>query len=328
MHSLSACSRCESSPGRFLQKVGSRDHRNPPIGQPGDRLKAAQPVVVVLVAYRSSLTPLEQIAVDRCFNVLGRHPMVVVAPDGVALPSPLDRLPVERFSPSCFSGVSAYNSLMLSPDFYRRFLSYRYLLLHQLDVFVFRDELLDWCSRGYDYIGAPWIGEEWPGREETRQGLPFWIRSRLFRFLPRLRHDVGNGGFSLRKVQSMYRAVSWLRRTKRAWGGRNEDGFFSIAVPECWWWAGYRVPTAEEAMRFSVETQPSACLAKMEGRVPFACHGWDKHEPAFWHPLLAELGYDFDLEAACRLEAARLSRRHTKQEARRLELEREAHARA
>lgn len=276
---------------------------------------------MALVAYKPALTSLERVSVDRCADILRHHPITVVAPEGLALPAPLDRFPAERFDRSYFASIAAYSALMLSSEFYRRFSSYRYVLIHQLDAFVFRDELSDWCSRGYDYIGAPWVGEDWPHKAGTLQGLPFWTRSRLFRLWPRLEHRVGNGGFSLRKVSSMLRAVTWLRRTKRAWGGRNEDGFFGIAVSECWWWAGYRVPSAEEAMRFSVETEPATCLEKMRGELPFGCHGWDKNDPAFWHPHFAALGCEFDLPEALHLEAQRNARHRAKQEARRLRME-------
>ncbi len=172
-------------------------------------------MVVALTVYKPDLTILERISAEQCLDILHNHPIVVIAPEGLAIPSPLDRLPSERFNQAFFTSISSYSSLMLSREFYQRFLAYRYLLLHQLDVFVFRDELLDWCARGYDYIGAPWIRETFQNAPETRQGLPFWIRSRLFRFLPPLDHSVGNGGFSLRRVRTMYRALTFLRRTRR-----------------------------------------------------------------------------------------------------------------
>ena len=40
-----------------------------------------------------------------------------------------------------------------------------------------RDELLDWCNKNYDYIGAPWVKKE-------RDNILL---------------KTGNGGFSLRK---------------------------------------------------------------------------------------------------------------------------------
>ena len=31
------------------------------------------------------------------------------------------------------------------------------MLIYQLDAYVFKDELLNWANKGYDYIGAPWL---------------------------------------------------------------------------------------------------------------------------------------------------------------------------
>lgn len=269
-------------------------------------------VVVALTVYKPALTILERISAEQCLAILHSHPIIVIAPEGLAIPPPLDRLPSERFDRTFFTSISSYSSLMLSREFYQRFLAYRYLLLHQLDAFVFRDELLSWCVHGYDYIGAPWIGELWPNQAVTRQGLPFWIRSRLFRFLPPMDHSVGNGGFSLRRVRTMYRALTWLRRTKRAWGGRNEDGFWSIALPECWWWY-FRVPTVDEALRFSFEVNPSLCYQQNREKLPFGCHAWEQNEPEFWLPHFAAVGHPFDLDqakAAAASKPIRRSKRH------------------
>jgi len=70
-------------------------------------------VIVILVAYKPELTPLERISVERCLDVLGRHTVIVVAPEGLILPSPLDRLTPERFASSYFTSVSAYSALLL-----------------------------------------------------------------------------------------------------------------------------------------------------------------------------------------------------------------------
>lgn len=272
-------------------------------------------MVVGLPVYKPTLTILERVSVEQCLAVLHKHPIVVIAPEGLDLPSPLDRLPSERFDRAFFTSIASYSSLLLSLEFYQRFLAYRYLLLHQLDAFVFRDELLFWCARGYDYIGAPWIGETFPNEPETRQGLPFWIRSRLFRFLPSLDHTVGNGGFSLRRVGTMYRALALLRKTRQAWGGRNEDGFWSIALPECWWWH-YRVPSVDEALRFSFDVNPSLCYQRSHCKLPFGCHAWDLNEPEFWFPHFSAAGHPFDLDQAIALSASkplRRSKRNIKQ---------------
>ena len=64
---------------------------------------------------------------------------------------------METFDPAYFTSIQGYNRLLLSTEFYQRFLGSAYLLICQLDVFVFRDELAGWVARGYDYVGAPWV---------------------------------------------------------------------------------------------------------------------------------------------------------------------------
>jgi hypothetical protein len=259
-------------------------------------VKTLKTVVVLIPIYTNDLSETEHISLARCLEVLGKHNICTIAPQSLSLPDVVSHLACERFEDKYFTGISGYSSLLLSPHFYKRFKDYDYMLIHQLDVFIFKDSLLQWCEKSFSFIGAPWLESSWWKEKEIRQGLPFWIRSRLFSFLPPLHTQVGNGGLSLRKINHMYFALTILKRTLRAWGGRNEDSFFSIAVPECWWWSTYRIPHADEALGFSIEEQPKLGLSELQDDLPFGCHGWDKHEPETWHPIFKKLGYDFDLE--------------------------------
>ena len=97
-----------------------------------------------------------------------RTPIALVAPEGLDLTAylPPERqearpIHVVRFDPGFFRSTDTYSRLLLSAGFYQAFASYEFILIHQLDVFVFRDELADWCARGYDYVGAPWIDVDW-----------------------------------------------------------------------------------------------------------------------------------------------------------------------
>lgn len=102
------------------------------------------------------------------------------------------RLKVERFDDKNFTDVNAYNKLMLKREFYNRFKIYRHILIYQLDAWVFKDELLKWCSYNYAYIGAPWFSDDKP-----LTGLPHFM-------------GIGNGGFSLRDVKKHLRILSKL----------------------------------------------------------------------------------------------------------------------
>ena len=52
---------------------------------------------------------------------------------------------------------------------------------------MFSDDLLQWCEAGWDYIGAPWL----PCRDSE------WVKEPA----------VGNGGFTLMKVESCLRVL-------------------------------------------------------------------------------------------------------------------------
>jgi hypothetical protein len=65
------------------------------------------------------------------------------------------------------------------------------MLIYQLDAWVFKDDLMKWCNKGYDYIGAPWF-EDFGSYEK---GKKLW--------------RVGNGGFSLRKIKYFCKVLSW-----------------------------------------------------------------------------------------------------------------------
>lgn len=249
-------------------------------------MTASAQAVVLLPVYRPQPTPDELVALRRCVELLSRHPLVLVAPQGLDL-EPYRRfgaLGAERFAPSYFADLAGYNRLLLSAQFYARFLAYDYMLIHQLDAFVFADRLEAWCAAGYDYLGAPWmdrslwrvmlhISRSWPPSRPRLGGL---------------RNAVGNGGFSLRRVRSHLDCLERFAAKARHWR-INEDYFWSLFVPGRA--AGFRVPPLDEALAFAFETAPAACLARSRGALPFGCHGWDRYERAFWRPIFRQLGY-------------------------------------
>ncbi len=221
-------------------------------------------------------------------------------------------------SDSWLASVEAYNQMLLQAWFYHLFEAWDYILIFQLDAWIFRDNLSEWLSKSYTYIGAPWVrgfGEDTPDT------------------------GVGNGGLSLRHIQSFIRILeSWRNRfwpvfrcRELAWriclfrryamlppysrpvyffkrlllfavmtfGWRNtldyfastnklEDHFFSFFAPLVHSWMV--IPGLQEAARFSIETNPRATSEQLAGQLPFGCHAWEKYDPAFW---LAECPDDF-----------------------------------
>ena len=101
-----------------------------------------QKVVIAVPVYRTELTWYEKISLARLYAVLPHYPIVFVSPEGLALPEAVRQgHPVMEFSGEFFTSVAAYSRLLLSQQFYVRFRDFEYMLIYQLDAFVFVDLL-------------------------------------------------------------------------------------------------------------------------------------------------------------------------------------------
>lgn len=111
--------------------------------------------VVVPVSNRPELTPAELISLRHLRRHLDHYDKFVVAPEGLEIA--LAGFQIERFSKEFFGSVANYQRMVMSRGFYEAFAEYEYILTYHLDALVFSDDLLEWCDRGYDLVGAPWV---------------------------------------------------------------------------------------------------------------------------------------------------------------------------
>ena len=180
-------------------------------------------VQVVIPVYQNQLSESEFHSLRQVCKVLKRYPLVIVKPESLDVSNWKEIYPlleIESFPDEYFKGISGYNRLMLSELFYSRFVERtEYLLIYQLDAYVFRDELEDWCNKGYDYVGAPWM------RRPVYNRLPVSAWMRLSMWYSRARKEpsrqdlynkVGNGGFSLRHVAHHLAAIQSIRKRLHA----------------------------------------------------------------------------------------------------------------
>lgn len=262
--------------------------------------------VVVPMSNRAHLTLEEEISLRHLLHYLGKYDKFMVIPESLDFECPGFRL--QRFRDKFFGSSEANNRLMFSRKFYQAFREYTYILIYQLDCLVFSDQLLEWCTLGLDFVGAPWL---------PCPDLP-WVK------VP----GVGNGGFSLRKVQSFLHVLHskqywhepaeyWQKfcalRPKpvqqylnlprkylahiRPLNGirqhirkgylahqKHEDKFWSKEAAK--YYPGFRIPPVETALRFSFEASPRLCFAINHHQLPFGCHAWPRYDRAFWEPYL------------------------------------------
>lgn len=146
-------------------------------------------VLVVVPMYKKSLTLEEKISMRHLLHFLGEFDKCMISPESLSVDYP--GFVIRRFNNSFFKDVPSYSRLLLSREFYEAFTDYQYILLYQLDSLVFSDELLKWCEMDYDYIGAPWFTV----KTDPTSGF----------------EGVGNGGFSLRKIEGFLKVIDSKR---------------------------------------------------------------------------------------------------------------------
>jgi len=268
-------------------------------------------ITVIIPIYRNSLSKIEQWAVERNLRILDpSRDICVVCPENLDL-APLNdlfgfsqgRCRVERFSPLFFEGRKGYNHLMLSREFYSRFSSSRYILICQTDVALFYDKLDYWCSLGYDYIGAPWLPaiEDVEGKNILRRTI-YKLRRAYAKFIGgfhpiMLKYKVGNGGLSLRCVESMLRVINNNEQKLQTIANNSdktqnfEDVVWSFQVKELFN-ESLRIPDATTAAHFAIESHPEMALRLTHDELPMGTHAFYRHRNrSFWKKYL-----DFALE--------------------------------
>lgn len=245
-------------------------------------------VAVVIPVYKARPNHTELVSIKQCLSILKDHPIIFFGPESLdigayaALCDGNVPFKFKSFEKRYFENIAGYNRLMLSPHFYRAFSNYRYILVHQPDAYVFKDELDYWCSQGYDFIGAPHPAHQnVAGEMQFLKGYAKLIgRANYFLGTQHRISNVGNGGFSLRNTAKCMWLLKLLSSKKIKWGDNNEDGFFK-------YWGNllyplFRLPPDDVALRFAIEQSPAESLKKLNGDLPFGCHAFEKYEPEVW----------------------------------------------
>ncbi|UEM23903.1 hypothetical protein JL100_014535 [Skermanella mucosa] len=246
----------------------------------------------------------ERLSFDRLWRHASGVPRYLVIPEGLELEFDHADFSVVRVPAAAMAGIAAYNRMMITPWFYRLFAGYRHILLYQLDCLLLGEGIGRWCERGWSYVGAPWFGNRGPDDLKS----------------------VGNGGFSLRRIDHMLAVLGsdrfyphfrfaqqrchfagWKHLKLlagglfRAWtsdGGslatrfaagfeRPEDEFWSQYAP--FFLDRYSLPAPREALGFAFEARPRVAFDLTGGRLPLGCHAWSRMDRAFWLEQLAEL---------------------------------------
>lgn len=267
---------------------------------------------ITIPVYKTEMSEFEKISLSQALRVFKEYPIILVCPDNLDISAYRETagkcnkaIAFENFDELFFNGIDGYNKLMLSSDFYERFLRFEYILIYQLDCFVFRDELKEWGQAGYDYLGAPWLHNDrrqwWTPVNKIKYKLKHYYR----RYLNKENsitlgfYKVGNGGFSLRKVQTFINILKQFEGNSRLERYRNAEGKYLYAEDVFWgcevnrYRRNIKIPPYRKALAFAFDMNPSLCYELNNNRLPFGCHAWYRYELQFWTPFIHNEGYTF-----------------------------------
>jgi len=240
---------------------------------------------VCIIVYTPAPTDIELASFKQCLTVLCNHTIIIVCPENADI-SKYNTITNEHnvnikimpFSDKYFTSISSYNTFIKSYEFYIHFQEYDYILIYQLDAWVFRDELDTWCDKEYAYIGAP-----------------FYKNGKLTNL-------VGNGGFSLRNVPTFMQILSgYFDRDCRI----SNDGSSPLPPSKYMLTPGaedlqfatifsllpqIKNPTPVEAAFFAFQGRLEELHAITGHRLPFGCHAFHKRAAAyFWAQYIPAL---------------------------------------
>ena len=144
----------------------------------------------------------------------------------------------------------------------------------------------EWYEKGYDYVGAPWLQRpvyRFPLISQVMRLRYLYQKRKGLPSKQDLYDKVGNGGLSLRKVESHHRVTLEQREricfflSQRHYHLYNEDVFWATEAN------GFSYPDSLEALRFSFDKYPAYCYWLNKRQMPFGCHAWYKRKMrGFW----------------------------------------------
>lgn len=258
-------------------------------------MQSRSSVEIVVPVYKNRLNEFELRSLQSTFRHFGGlYLLVLLKPAQLDTSNLEQQFPfnrIETFDDSFFDSINSYNRLMMSADFYRRFDHTEYILICQLDVFLFRNDLDRWLTYDYDYVGAPWVSKSKMGLIKNRfkmlvsKYLSGTRRERIYKY--EIKGKIGNGGFSLRKVKTFVYLCTQLQEDMNSYLTNqhnlyfNEDLYFGV-VPSRKGFS-FKTPTVADALSFSFDIYPALLYKLSAYTLPMAAHGWysKKHLP-FW----------------------------------------------
>ena len=235
---------------------------------------------IVIPIYKETLDCIEEISLKRLNDVIGdkNYDVFLVGPKSLDMSEYLKLYPnakEKRFDNKFFKSTKSYSRLCLSYQFYNIFSKYKYMIIYQLDCYLFSDDFESWCDKNYDYIGGAIISNNcgWDVSKNPR---------------------VGNGGFSLRKIETFKDICDPDGEFRTEYNITDEildhilweDKFYCNDIINAY---AINIPDWKTSLSFALDMSVDVIYNFFGWKgTPMAIHAWDKNI-RWWKNILPEL---------------------------------------
>ena len=241
---------------------------------------------IVIPVYKTELDCIEQISLKRLNEVIGGkgYDVYLVCPHNLEITNFTNiykDLKTKTYSPDYFRNTATYSQLCVSYDFYNDFSDYKYMIIYQLDCYLFYDKLTEWCKGDFDYVGGPILSTDcgWNTVKKNQNGVyhPY----------------VGNGGFSLRKIETFKEITDPNGEFRKRYeitdeilkNVRFEDKFFCNDIYD---YFKLYTPSWSEALYFALDMSVDIVFINMKWPgTPMCAHAVDKNI-RYWKKVIPE----------------------------------------
>jgi hypothetical protein len=242
--------------------------------------------VVLIPVYKADLDSDELFSVKASLKHLQDFEVLFIGPEMLDITyysKHFPKIQFKYFKKDFFASINGYNKLLTSEFFYESFNSYEYMLILQTDAIILKNELSKWIEKGYDYIGAPWP----KGYSLLLKSKEIPLEDGVF-----CNTFVGNGGLSLRKINSCIDLINSFPDISSSWQkfGHAEDLYFSFVGTLK---SEFKIPNFKTASEFSHDIDPIFLYKFNSNKIPFGCHAWKKYEPNHWIKIFDNLNLSY-----------------------------------
>ena len=241
---------------------------------------------IVIPIYKEDLDPIDNLSLERLHKIISnKYDIYLVKPESLNPKNYYKILKKKNiyeviFDDKYFKDTASYSQLCLQYDFYNKFSEYEYMYIYQTDCYLVEDKLEEWCDKGYEYVGPPIISNNAGWKD--------------YRNKDKYEPQVGNGGFSLRKIE-VFKDITDPEGEFRKKYNLNEEQLSKVVFEDKYFlndiYDFYEIitPSWIEALSFGIDMNADIIydVMKFQG-LPMGIHAWGKNI-RYWQNVLEEL---------------------------------------